>query len=169
MKTYKLIIIAVACLALSACANHHHGAKPYFQRQHANQAKLIKDVRADGVQVFNIGNSLRLVLSSDYFFEQDTTHLNRPYEQALVNIADLLKRYPNRQITVSAHTDDVGTLLARRHASKDQAEQIAAFLWAQGIERSRLHIVGSASKENVSSDQTIFGSSANRRVEINIS
>ena len=168
MKAIKFIIIGIACLALAACASTQHGTKSYFQKPTKNQAVLIKQIRDEGVHVFQIGDTLRLVLFSDLFFDKNTTHIDRRYEQALVDIAALLKNYPRQQITVSAHSDNVGTRLAQRKATQDQAEQIASYLWAQGIPKNRLHLIGKGNKDTVASDHTVFGSASNRRVEINI-
>jgi OOP family OmpA-OmpF porin len=123
----------------------------------------------NGVQVVEVGDTLKIILSVDHFFKFPTDTRVIPTEiPTLEDIASLVMTYGNKPITVSGHTDNVGSAESKLERSKGQAETIVGFLWSGGIHLENLTSVGCADTKPVSRNTTADGSAANRRVEIDV-
>lgn len=127
------------------------------------------DLEKQGLLVAQLGGRLKIVLGIDNFFKFPTsTQLINDRSATLAEVAQLLRNYDGQLITVSGHTDDVGSDQAKIKRSYDQANTIAAYLWAHGIPLRNMIVIGCADTEPVGSNHVMEGAAANRRIEIEV-
>ncbi|HVV69662.1 MAG TPA: OmpA family protein [Gammaproteobacteria bacterium] len=131
------------------------------------QSRLIDQLRTQGVKIIFVGHEMQVVLGVDHFFKgTSTTEIVPACIPVLNKVAVLLRTRGNTPITVSGHTDNVGTDQGKLRRSKQQADTIAAYLWSQGIPLTNLTALGYGDTRPVSSNKSIDGAAANRRIEI---
>ena len=84
-------------------------------------------------------------------------------------IADILKRYPDRDILITGHTALAGTAAGRQTLSEERARAVGNFLLKLGA-REPGHIVtrGVGARQPIADNSTEEGMRKNRRVEITI-
>ena len=87
----------------------------------------------------------------------------------LAKIAEILKRYPDRDILVAGHTAKAGYAEGRQKLSQERARAVADRLIALGV-RTPEHIsaIGYGDTQPIADDSTEAGRERNRRVEITI-
>ena len=89
--------------------------------------------------------------------------------QKLDLIAEILLRYPERDILVGGHTALAGTADGRLRLSLERAEAVAAHLLRQGVRRPEQVVIrGYGAEQPVADNRTEEGMQRNRRVEITI-
>jgi outer membrane protein OmpA-like peptidoglycan-associated protein len=93
-----------------------------------------------------------------------------PGEQAkLARIAEILRRYPDRDIMVGGHTALAGTREGRMALSVERARAVADYLLANNVRGAdRIVIRGFGAEMPVADNGTEEGMRKNRRVEITI-
>lgn len=102
-------------------------------------------------------------------FVADSTKLLPGEEEKIKKIAEILKRYPSRNIQVSGHTALAGTPEARMKLSIERAKVIAEMLVALGARKpEEIIIVGYGAERPIADNSTPEGMAKNRRVEITI-
>ena len=84
-------------------------------------------------------------------------------------MADFLKQYPDRRVSVEGHTDSVGSVAANIELSQRRAEAISTNLIGQGIAPTRISSVGYGKQFPVAANDTDTNRAINRRVEVVIS
>jgi outer membrane protein OmpA-like peptidoglycan-associated protein len=131
---------------------------------------LIDSLRADGIQVIQLGDKLRLILPSDKFFEPASTKIKPKYDYVFANIAQLTccYCYGILPITITGYTDTMGTIPEQYQRSLKQARNVAAYLWANKIPLSRMRIRGCGAERSIASNETPRGEAFNRRIEITL-
>jgi outer membrane protein OmpA-like peptidoglycan-associated protein len=105
----------------------------------------------------------------DIRFEADSAKL-QPAELAKVaRIAELLKRYPDRDILVAGHTAAAGYEAGRQKLSEQRAKAVAERIVALGARTSeRVRATGYGDERPIAGNDTEAGRARNRRVEITI-
>jgi OOP family OmpA-OmpF porin len=132
-------------------------------------APLIDSLQAEGATVQMTDRLIVILRVDDLFqFPSSTRLVDVSRRGMLIRVALLAKSYGNRLITVSGHTDNVGTDTYKLRQSYKQASTVAAYLWSRGIPLKNLLVVGCGDTEPVASNKTAEGSAANRRIEIEI-
>jgi len=79
-----------------------------------------------------------------------------------------LKEYPDTELLVVGHTDNVGSNSFNQTLSKKRAAAVSNYLAALGIYNRRLEIQGKGESQPITSNETDVSRSQNRRVEIAI-
>jgi len=132
-------------------------------------AGMIDELEKEGVQV-HVTDKLTVIMRVDNLFRFPTSTRLADTSQSdmLRRVAHLVRSYGSRLVTVSGHTDNVGSDASKLKRSHDQADTVAAFLWSQGIPLKNLLVIGCGDTEPVASNDTAQGSAANRRVEVEI-
>lgn len=118
-----------------------------------------------------ISDSDRAVLDSAIAmleFEPDSATLTGNSANALMNVANLLKRYPDAILEISGHTDSSGDAVANMELSKERARACALFFVQHGVPLKRLKAAGFGESRPIASNDTIEGRRLNRRVEFNL-
>jgi OmpA-OmpF porin, OOP family len=101
------------------------------------------------------------------YFDTGKFDVKPESEQAIGEIAKLLKNDPNLKLYVVGHTDNVGGVEANLKLSQNRAEAVVQALTRnQGIAASRLKAFGAGPFAPVASNDTDEGKAKNRRVEL---
>jgi outer membrane protein OmpA-like peptidoglycan-associated protein len=105
----------------------------------------------------------------DVQFQSDSAEL-LPGEQAkLAKIAEILRRYPDRDILVGGHTALAGTAAGRMQLSRDRAAAVADYLIGEKVRGpERMVVRGYGAEKPLGDNRTEEGRRRNRRVEITI-
>lgn len=131
----------------------------------ATREQIIKALSCYPVQVIQVGDTLELVLPTDYFIRGRTSQANAQMAPAFALMAQLLRTYSG-PITIIGNTDNVGTEEDKLRRSFVQARSISSFLWSNGIPLGRMKVIGCSDWYPVSTNQNVTGSFHNRRIEI---
>ncbi len=108
-----------------------------------------------------------LVLTlGDVLFATGSAELQGGTNQNLEKLVNFLKQYPDRQVLIEGHTDNVGSATFNQTLSRQRAESVRRFLVNRGIESSRLSVSGYGFERPVASNDTAMGRQQNRRVEV---
>lgn len=129
---------------------------------------LVCQLRLRGVQVVRVGDSTRLILSTDNFFKINSVELEPGAHLTLHLVARLINYCPQGRAIVTGHVDNVFNDTRRENLAAQQARVVAAELWANGIPNSRMLVSGRSNREQIATDRTVFGSGDNRRIEIRL-
>jgi OOP family OmpA-OmpF porin len=101
------------------------------------------------------------------FFDTGKSDIKPESQQAIGEIAKVLKKDASLKLYVVGHTDNVGTLEGNLLLSSDRAEAVIRVLASDfGISRGRLASFGNGPFAPVASNDTEEGRSKNRRVEL---
>lgn len=129
---------------------------------------LVERLKASGVQVFQMGNKLSLILPTDVFFKQHTPVLNTNYFPVLNDVARLLKAHEKFSIKVAVYTGGIDSVEHDLALSQQQAQAIANYLWKQGIDTRFIYAVGYGQKYPIAKNTTVESRLANNRAEISL-
>lgn len=114
----------------------------------------------------SISNSGRVVLGG-IFFDHDRTELKPASEDAIKQVATLLKKEPALRLHVVGHTDSTGDFQHNLLLSKNRAEAVVKHLiTAYSVAPDRLDAQGVASLAPVAANDADEGRARNRRVEL---
>lgn len=108
-----------------------------------------------------------LVLTlGDVLFATGSAEIQGGTNQNLEKLVTFLKQYPERQVLIEGHTDNVGSASFNETLSRQRAESVRRFLIGRGIDSGRLSVSGYGLERPVASNDTAMGRQQNRRVEV---
>ncbi|WP_223458932.1 MULTISPECIES: OmpA family protein [unclassified Pseudomonas] len=110
------------------------------------------------------------IVIRDVHFQFDKATLTSSDKQVLDKIATRLKaEAPTAQLTVTGHTDSVGSDTYNQKLSDKRAHSVVEYLIEQGVPRSNfVSVVGAGESQPVADNKTADGRAQNRRTEIKI-
>ncbi len=88
--------------------------------------------------------------------------------EGIHELAKSLEKYPDTELLIVGHTDNVGTEEYNLGLSERRAAAAADYLAFRGVSRDRLQPAGRGESEPVASNDTDQGRTQNRRVEVAI-
>jgi len=171
----RTILIILLAVSVTSCMNRpsqppatgkRDTAKMTSTDGYARKNSLIAKLSNAGVQVVQVGDNVTVVLPTDRCFEQDTASIEESCMPILYDITTLLKSYGNVAITVTGYTDNVASPEQNQRFSRLQADSIVGYLWTHGIPFQRLYAEGRGADCNIAGNETLGGSTLNRRIEI---
>lgn len=112
---------------------------------------------------------LYVSLSQELLFRSGSDNVESKGRQALKQLADVLKKNPEIDITVEGHTDDVGNAASNWDLSVMRATSVVKVLTTYGIEPERVTASGRGLYAPIASNATATGKAQNRRTEIILS
>jgi outer membrane protein OmpA-like peptidoglycan-associated protein len=89
-------------------------------------------------------------------------------ESILDQIANTLRQYPELQLVIEAHTDDVGSRAYNMDLSQLRALSVLDHLFEAGIAPERMTPIGHGKNQPIASNRTEEGRAMNRRVEFRL-
>jgi outer membrane protein OmpA-like peptidoglycan-associated protein len=102
-------------------------------------------------------------------FQAESSRLMPSETAKLRLIAEILRRYPDRDILVAGHTALAGTAEGRKKLSEERAQAVAEALIAAGAQKAeRVQVVGYGAERPIADNSSEAGMARNRRVEITI-
>ena len=124
------------------------------------------DIPDVNVRVVDEGISISL---EDIEFYPDSSVMLPGEREKLDRIAEILIRYPQRDIMVSGHTALAGTAAGRMQLSIERATAVADYLLSKNVRTSdRIVIRGYGGDKPIADNSTQEGMRRNRRVEITL-
>jgi len=101
-------------------------------------------------------------------FEFNKSRLRPDSKTVLDTVVEIMKRYPDMQVEVAGHTDNVGGDAYNQKLSERRAEAVRQYLINAGIAGGNMTAVGYGKKEPITTNDTDEGRELNRRVELRI-
>ena len=86
----------------------------------------------------------------------------------LNQIADIMKKYPNYNLTVNGHTDNTGGAGANLSLSERRAKACHDYIKTRGVSADRMNYAGYGETKPISDNNTLRGRALNRRVEFQV-
>ena len=105
-------------------------------------------------------------IASKIFFETASDKLKIASLVQLDELSEILKRYPEANLTIEGHTDEVGKDDYNMTLSQKRTESVKNYLMGKGIFESRLAAIGYGETKPIADNNTSAGRAKNRRVEL---
>jgi outer membrane protein OmpA-like peptidoglycan-associated protein len=132
------------------------------------QAKKIADELGNVVTVERVGEGIKLTFDSQLLFDFGKSNLKESNRDDLKKLASTLKEYPDTNLLIVGHTDNVGTESFNQSLSKKRASAVSKELAYAGLGKNRLKVKGLGETQPKESNVSDAGRTQNRRVEIAI-
>lgn len=108
-----------------------------------------------------------LVLTlGDVLFGTGRSDLTSGGTNTLDKLVVFLNNYPDRNVVIEGHTDDVGSHEMNQTLSQHRADSVKFYLVQQGIRHKRLAASGMGETQPIADNQSPSGRQQNRRVEV---
>ncbi|WP_127752062.1 OmpA family protein [Devosia sp. 1566] len=133
------------------------------------EAELRAQLQGTGVSVTRVGQQIILNMPSNITFATDQASVQPQFNQTLVSVALVLKKFDQTIVDVYGHTDSQGDDNYNLSLSQRRAVAVATILANQGIDQRRFFIEGKGETSPIASNAAESGRAQNRRVEIQIS
>ena len=101
-------------------------------------------------------------------FAFNSTAIDEESVAYLRDLAGIMKENPKLRLTLTGHTDNVGSDRFNLRLSLERANVIKKLLVAQGVEEGRVAVDGKGMREPLNENATEEERAANRRVEMRI-
>ena len=166
--TANLIVSSPASLAAGGVAGGMIGY--YVSTLRFDAAGIIHG----GGQIYQVGDLIGISIPSDRLFMPNTGEFTYQAASILDSVAAVLKRFPNNNIIISGNTSGFGSARWERKLSLRRAQNVAAYLWYQGINEwkeagfnmRKLNYVGYGDYFPIANTLTNDGIRANSRIQI---
>ena len=133
------------------------------------EAELRAQLASTGVSVTRNGAQIILNMPSNITFAVNQSNINPSFQQTLISVALVLKKYNKTLVDIAGHTDSDGSNSYNQTLSLQRAQSVASFLGQQGVNTQRFNVVGYGESQPIASNANEAGKALNRRVEIYIS
>jgi outer membrane protein OmpA-like peptidoglycan-associated protein len=139
-----------------------------FARSEANAAQMQAEELQRQLDELNAKETERgiVVTLGDVLFATGRSELSGGAPARLSKLAAFLNEYPDRNIAIEGHTDNVGSDSNNMSLSQRRADSVRSYLANQGIAMARLRTTGLGEGSPVASNDTDTGRQQNRRVEV---
>ena len=131
------------------------------------QAKELEQ-NIPNARVERVGEGIQVTFNSGLLYDFDSDRVKPAAADNLRELARSLDKYPNSDLLIVGHTDDVGSDSYNQALSERRAEAAAQYLAGQGVARSRVRTKGLGESEPVVPNDGEAGRERNRRVEVAI-
>ncbi|MEM6637056.1 MAG: OmpA family protein [Pseudomonadota bacterium] len=129
-------------------------------------ADLRQSIQSDQIDVVNTGQELVVTMPQDILFAFDSDRLSSTLQRDLGAVASNLNAYPDSNVLVFGHTDNVGSASYNYDLSQRRANSVTGVLRTNGVSSGRLRAIGQGEDQPVASNLNDAGRAQNRRVEI---
>lgn len=121
-----------------------------------------------GANIIVLGDQILIVIPSARLFNPMTSTINPSAYSTLKLVARYINQYTKMLVKISAYTNDLGSDCVNLALSEQQAENVARFLAASGIDARLLYAKGYGGTHLVESNAKIWDGSDNYRIEITL-
>ena len=136
-------------------------------RRMDKQAKEIEN-EVPGAKVERVEEGIVVEFADAVLFATGQSTLNAGARGNLDKLTTILNRYPDTNLEIDGHTDNVGSDASNQALSERRADAVSAYLITNGITRSRISTKGYGEMYPKYSNETESGRAGNRRVEFQI-
>jgi outer membrane protein OmpA-like peptidoglycan-associated protein len=130
------------------------------------QAKKIEKDLGKAAKVERVGEGIKITFDSKLLFDFGKTDLQETNKMNLRKLSESLKQYPDTELLIEGHTDNVGSDSFNQNLSQNRAAAVANYLNSVGISMARLRPEGRGEAQPIASNDNDSGRQQNRRVEI---
>lgn len=139
------------------------------------QAEKIKQ-EIPGAEVTRVGEGINVTFNENnpdgskagVYFATNMYDVNANSKLALDKLVKVFNLYPETNILIEGHTDDVGEAAYNESLSEKRAESVGSYIKAAGIDPSRLTIKWYGENQPKVDNTTAVNRAENRRVEFAI-
>lgn len=128
------------------------------------QAAEIKNTVPDA-KVERVGEGIVVEFSSNVLFAFNKADLTTDSKATINKLVTVLNNYPDTNIELQGHTDNVGSEKYNQTLSEKRASSVGSYLKKQGIASNRMTVKGFGETVPKYDNSTEEGRSQNRRVE----
>ncbi|HOP63029.1 MAG TPA: OmpA family protein [Spirochaetota bacterium] len=169
---YKIVFIFAAGGGSLATAEFHMNIKTknslyknFTEDEKEKEKEELKKELPEGVDA-DIDKRGIVVRMGDLLFDFDSYNLRKDTEDKLKDIAEIIKKkYPDREIIVEGHTDNVGQKKYNYSLSEKRAKKVSEYLKSR-VGHDKFSYRGYGQDKPLTDNSTKEGRSKNRRVEI---
>lgn len=162
----RILILGLVLLSLMACSSPPAPSLTPAEQREALLSTLTTQLEKSGVTIIHSGQESMLVLPADTFFFPDSSHLNGQYYGTLNAIRDYISLFDVETVKVGGYSDNCGDPLRALALSRQQAQNIAAYLKNQGIKAPILYLTGYGCTFPIADNRRLEGRAMNRRIQI---
>ncbi len=137
-------------------------------RRMDRQAQELEGELGQGAEVSRVGEGIAVTFASGILFPFNSDQVLPAGRSNLDELAQSLQRYPETEVLIVGHTDDVGSDTYNMGLSLRRAESSKNYLVSRGIQPGRIRTSGRGETEPIASNADESGRSQNRRVEVAI-
>jgi outer membrane protein OmpA-like peptidoglycan-associated protein len=130
------------------------------------QAKKIEKDLGKAAKVERVGEGIKITFDSKLLFDFGKTDLQETNKMNLRKLSESLKQYPDTELLIEGHTDNVGSDSFNQNLSQNRAAAVANYLNSVGVSMARLRPEGRGETQPIASNDNDSGRQQNRRVEI---
>ncbi len=98
-------------------------------------------------------------------FDTNKSVIKKGYFADVDALAGVMQQYPDLNVTIEGHTDNVGKDAYNKKLSQRRADAVKAYLVKKGIDANRLTAIGYGEERPIADNATKAGKAENRRVE----
>jgi outer membrane protein OmpA-like peptidoglycan-associated protein len=149
--------------ALASAAVAAGNAKDDALEAAKNAEKLQRQI--DVLEAEATDRGLVLTLGS-MLFATGRSDLKPGETASLDKLVVFLDEYPDRNVAIEGHTDDVGSVDMNQTLSQHRADSVKSYLMKNGIRTKRISASGLGETQPVADNQSESGRQQNRRVEV---
>ena len=110
----------------------------------------------------------RSIVLNNLFFDTKQYELKPKSRTELNRLVGFMKQYPEVQVEVSGHTDDVGSDDDNLALSQNRAKSVYSYLVSQGVKAERLRFKGYGESKPLVANDSESHRQQNRRIELRI-
>ncbi|MBA3581988.1 MAG: OmpA family protein [Gammaproteobacteria bacterium] len=107
-----------------------------------------------------------VVTLGDVLFATGKSDLKGGATKNLDKLAAFLAQYPDRNVTIEGHTDDLGSDATNLALSQRRADAVKSYLVTHGVDAARLTATGKGESTPIAGNDSDTGRQQNRRVEV---
>ncbi|MBK8568155.1 MAG: OmpA family protein [Saprospiraceae bacterium] len=132
------------------------------------QAQRMEEDLGNTATVERVGEGIKLTFDSQLLFDFGKSDLKQSNKEDLRKLAETLSDFPETELLIVGHTDNVGSNSFNKNLSRKRAAAVSSLLSEAGVKNNRLSTVGKGESQPIVSNDTEYSRSQNRRVEIAI-
>jgi len=161
-------LLSTLGLGLSACSSSKKVTETPVTKPSVQEVRAIlkSQIKQDNVKVIHVGQTIRLILPSAYFFKPNSANLYKSKVEALARISHYIGTFRQSDVRVTGYTANTLNAKFLEALSAKQAEVVQHRLWTLGIKTQLVIADGLGEKGAVNTNQTVAGRFSNNRVEI---
>lgn len=107
-----------------------------------------------------------VVTLGDVLFDTGASNLRPAGQRSMAQLADFMKRHPDRRASIEGYTDSMGNAGANQTLSDRRAHSVMSALMQLGVSGGQLSTSGFGEERPVAGNDTAGGRQMNRRVEV---
>lgn len=128
--------------------------------------RLENQLASHRIQLIVVGELYKIVIPIDDYYYANSPRLNAHYYPVLDKVAKYMRDIPKTSVKVSAFSDNTEPDARSLALTREQARNMANYLWKQGLDARIIYSAGYGANFPVAHNQLMEGREQNRRIEI---